>query len=361
MQDENGIKTDATAGPGVGSVLRSARLAQGLGLKDVAQRLNIAVGFLAKLEDEDFEGLPGSAYVTGFLRSYARLLGLDAQSLVANYNNLTNRVAAPSFEKMPMTARPPQRSAPAIASIFVIVAGLAYGGWHVAKGTGFLASSQTESASLPVQYDGQNMVPVRGDDAIAAADVVILDSDGRSDDVAPTTASIAAGDATEAATILPDNAPVVQAAAGPEGQTGLNMSGAPDAAADAGSAAQPVATSPAKVRKPDGVDASAAVEPKLQTNAAVATLRDPEQEITIRAVASSWVEIIRSDGESVMTRLMRAGDSYVVDSGAQFYLSTGNAGGLEVIVGDDQPRALGKVGEIVRDMPLISENLRETL
>ncbi len=96
--------------------------------------------------------------------------------------------------------------------------------------------------------------------------------------------------------------------------------------------------------------------PAMQSNAAVATLRDPAQEITIRAVAASWVEIIRSDGESVMTKLMRAGDSYVVDSSSKFYLSTGNAGGLVVILGDETPRPMGKSGEIIRDMPLISIN-----
>ena len=107
-----------------------------------------------------------------------------------------------------------------------------------------------------------------------------------------------------------------------------------------------------------------ALEPQqtsLSTNAAQATLRDPGQEIIIRAVASSWVEIIRNDGGVVMTKLMRVGDSYVVDADSSVYLSTGNAGGLVVIVGDDQPRSVGKIGEIVRDLPLTAEILRETL
>ena len=90
-------------------------------------------------------------------------------------------------------------------------------------------------------------------------------------------------------------------------------------------------------------------------------MRDPGQEITIRAVASSWVEIIRNDGGAVMTKLMRAGDSYVVDVESSVYLSTGNAGGLVVIVGDDKPRPVGRIGEIVRDLPLTAETLRETL
>jgi cytoskeleton protein RodZ len=366
MQDENGMKTNAAAGPYVGSVLRSARLAQQLSLKDAAQRLNISVSYLAKLEDEDFEGLPGSAYVIGFLRSYARLLGLDAQSLVADYNSLANRVAAPSFEKMPMTARPPQRSAPAIASIFVILAGLAYGGWHVTKGSRFLASPQTQSAALPAQYDGQNGAPVRADDPLAGADTVMKDDNAQADGIAAPVTANATIEATDDAAILPEASPLAQTAARSDGQIVRDRPDVADVASSQGtangtSAAQPVLATASTVKTPNEPAANMTPEPKLQTNAAVATLRDPEQEITIRAVASSWVEIIRSDGESVMTKLMRAGDSYVVDSGTQFYLSTGNAGGLVVIVGEDQPRALGKVGEIVRDMPLSSDKLRETL
>ena len=48
-------------------------------------------------------------------------------------------------------------------------------------------------------------------------------------------------------------------------------------------------------------------------------------------------------------------------SGSQLYLSTGNAGGLMVVVGGDQPRSMGGVGEIIRDLPLVSDKLRKML
>ena len=43
------------------------------------------------------------------------------------------------------------------------------------------------------------------------------------------------------------------------------------------------------------------------------------------------------------------------------YLSTGNAGGLEIVIGNDDPRPIGETGQIVRDLPLVTDKLRQTL
>jgi cytoskeleton protein RodZ len=102
-------------------------------------------------------------------------------------------------------------------------------------------------------------------------------------------------------------------------------------------------------------------EVRVAGNSATANLRDPAQEITIRAVAASWVEIVRDNGEEVMAKLMRVGDSYVVEGDTRLYLSTGNAGGLEIVIGDDDPRPIGETGQIVRDLPLVTNKLRQTL
>ena len=99
----------------------------------------------------------------------------------------------------------------------------------------------------------------------------------------------------------------------------------------------------------------------LNSNRAIANLRDPAKEITIRAVAASWVEIVRDDGEEVLAKLMQVGDSYVVEGNTRLFLSTGNAGGLMVVIGADDPFSMGDVGEIVRDLPLVTDKLRKAL
>jgi len=75
----------ATAAPEepVGTVLAHAREAAGLPLEEVARRLRFAPRQLDALERGEWGRLPGGAAVRGMVRSYARLLGLDAAAMVA--------------------------------------------------------------------------------------------------------------------------------------------------------------------------------------------------------------------------------------------------------------------------------------
>jgi cytoskeleton protein RodZ len=67
----------------VGAVLARAREAAGLGLEETAHRLKFAPRQLDALERGEWGRLPGGAAVRGMVRSYARLLGLDADALVS--------------------------------------------------------------------------------------------------------------------------------------------------------------------------------------------------------------------------------------------------------------------------------------
>lgn len=68
---------------GIGEALRHARETRRLSLADAERLTKIRAFYLAALEEERFHLLPPRPYATGFLRAYARLLGLDPESLVA--------------------------------------------------------------------------------------------------------------------------------------------------------------------------------------------------------------------------------------------------------------------------------------
>ena len=92
----------------IGSSLKQARLSQGLSVRNISEKLRISVDFLTKLEAGAFNELPAPAYVTGFLRSYGRCVGLAPDPLVASYMAVTEgKVSQPSY-KTPMSTRPPQ-------------------------------------------------------------------------------------------------------------------------------------------------------------------------------------------------------------------------------------------------------------
>lgn len=72
--------------PAVGEVLRQARADLGLSVDAVAQKLHLAPRQIQAIESEDYEHLPGPTYVRGYLRSYALLLGLKPEAVVAQFN-----------------------------------------------------------------------------------------------------------------------------------------------------------------------------------------------------------------------------------------------------------------------------------
>ena len=88
----------------VGSVLARAREAAGLPLEEAARRLKFAPRQLDALERGEWGRLPGGAAVRGMVRSYARLLGLDADALVARVNS---GQALPDAERLAERFRQP--------------------------------------------------------------------------------------------------------------------------------------------------------------------------------------------------------------------------------------------------------------
>jgi len=347
----------------IGSTLKQARLAQGLKISDVSQQLRISVDYLSKLESGAFDQLPAPAYVTGFLRSYGQFVALDPSALVARCNDLTTKAAAMPTYKFPMSTRPPQRSAPAIASMLVFCAGIAYGGWYWINAGDVndqMAMAPSEimenpSISAVMQY---TLIDQRVGSAVPNDDQV--QSENLTVSVQPKTVM------TKTVVTETGTAKTITAEA-PAGATPAK----PVETAAAIVAPREPAAPPADVDSPvlSGdlaetqviTPASQDGETRVTGNSAIANLRDPAQEITIRAVAASWVEIVRDNGEEVMAKLMQAGDSYVVEGNMRLYLSTGNAGGLEIVIGSDDPRPIGETGQIVRDLPLVTDKLRQTL
>ena len=70
----------------IGNSLREARQRKELDFPELEQGTKIRAKYLRALEDENFEQLPASTYVRGFLRTYADYLGLDGQLYVDEYN-----------------------------------------------------------------------------------------------------------------------------------------------------------------------------------------------------------------------------------------------------------------------------------
>ena len=79
----------------LGETFRNARESQGLTLADVAERIHIRDVYLAAIEAENWGAIGPQVYVRGFVRSYARALGIDPDAAVAALGGDARSGAAP--------------------------------------------------------------------------------------------------------------------------------------------------------------------------------------------------------------------------------------------------------------------------
>lgn len=69
----------------IGEILLGAREDKGLTIEKVSQETKIPPKMLEYLETDNFEAVPAKVYVKGFLRTYAGMLGLDAEHILNKY------------------------------------------------------------------------------------------------------------------------------------------------------------------------------------------------------------------------------------------------------------------------------------
>jgi cytoskeletal protein RodZ len=141
------------AGAGFGEHLKREREMRGVSLEEIAGATRISTRFLEALEQEAWDRLPGGVFNRGFVRTVARFLGLEEESLLAEYSLATGTGSAPPPVATQLRTRPSadERKLPwmAYAAIPVLLM-LAAGGWF---GWQWLSARRSEmdaaAASLP--------------------------------------------------------------------------------------------------------------------------------------------------------------------------------------------------------------------
>lgn len=164
--------------------LRRTRVAHGLSIEDVAAILRIRAGFIEAMEEDRFDDLPGPAYISGFLRTYANHLGLDGEQLVAWFKDDSHSTFAPrEMELLVPISEIRRPTFPIITVSLVIAIGIAVA-WYVfqerqsididlipevpgpvAEGT----STDLPDDEGPVALDGDDVIDTVADAAPEAA------------------------------------------------------------------------------------------------------------------------------------------------------------------------------------------------
>jgi cytoskeleton protein RodZ len=326
----------------VGEELRDARLALGATLEEVADSLRINRRYLAALEEGRSRDLPGPAYALGFVRSYARALGLDADDMARRYRETGPARSGRTDLIFPEPV--PERGIPAgvviLAGVVIMVG--AYAAWWQWSGSADRTVDAVPPPPARIEQAARDARP----QATPEAAPVLPPTLGQATPgaarpgTAPAQPGVAANTQPPAASLAPTPATSqTPAAASPPG--GSSRTGAPPAATAPG---QIAAVPPAPVPPP-------ATTPTAPT--------EPAARITLRATDESWVQVRDPrSGQTVLNRVLRAGESYAVPREG-LVLTTGKAQGLEVVVdGQATPALAGRTG-VVRDVALVPEQLQQ--
>lgn len=130
QQQENQQNLDDDTSPQIdcchpGALLKEAREAKGLTVEEVAQKLNFLPAYVSALENEQFDVVHSTTFVKGYLRAYARFLGIDAEEvlrcLLAHYPEM----AVPEKTRPVQSLKPEKNTSSLLFKLFTLLVVLA--------------------------------------------------------------------------------------------------------------------------------------------------------------------------------------------------------------------------------------------
>jgi len=137
----------------LGNTLSRARRARGITIEDAERDTHVSRRYLQALETEDFAIFPAPVYARGFLRTYSRYLGLNAEELVRVFPNgdLTVDIAPlPSVARAPAQLINVNWLVAGLVALFLLGAGLLL----LRSGDNAVTDLQTQTASSPATSPG---------------------------------------------------------------------------------------------------------------------------------------------------------------------------------------------------------------
>lgn len=296
-----------------GETLRQARESNGWSLAEVALKLNLTVASLGNLEAGAFDKLPGHTFARGYIRAYAKLLGMDQTVLVQQFDQYTGSDAQGSSVHSLGRIEEPVRVSHTILRIVSLLLLIAV------IGGGFVWWQ--DQASL------RSKEPV----AMNPEHVEVEGADG--------TTQIHPLDEPEDQAVVEGQAEGETALALPQGQDADAEVGAePAAPAPAPAAptapAAPIATAPAVPSTPAPTAAAPATHaaPVVPAAPAAPTAAPAagEGQVQIQFVADCWTQVTDGNGKVLFSGLKRKGDSTAINGKPPFAVRLGYARGAQV-------------------------------
>ena len=389
----------------LGDEMRGERASLGKSIDDAERDLRIKKRMIVAIENCDVEGFPNRSVVAGYVRSYARYLGMDADDCYqrfcaeSGYQSpmtmmLAEREAGPARTALPLLpgrsagsdiacsrfAAPPARSrfmAPvslgavtSTAALLALMAGLSYGGYALLQDIQRVGFAPIPEAPVVVAEAPLMTAPERGagdiplpdprdyqDGGILAAvapapmqPIEALRRDGPISAIDPRTAGVFAPEIVE-----PEVTEVARIDSADDAIQAAELAGArsgPGAPSGPGAA-----TSTAAPGMAAGTRLAAATAAATMAGAPASG----SEGIALHASEDAWIRVRERDNV-LFEGILSAGQQFELPPRVDApMLKAGNAGGVFVVIDGVAYGPLGQRGQIARDVSLLADDIRGSM
>lgn len=351
----------------LGDVMRGERATLSKSLLDVQRELKIKASYIAAIENADLAAFETPGFISGYVRSYARYLGLDPDWAFARFCEESNFVPAHGLAPGASGPKPvavqkkaaeygdplanpnalfvPRGKAMlshvepgAVGSVLVLlalVAGIGYGGWSVLQEVQKVRLSPVDQApGVVAELDPLDNLPA-GPEQTADASVSLPQTDALDRLYRPEALDV----------------PVLVARDGPIASIDPQSVGA-------------LAGLPASAGIPgtlDGVSAgieAAVAEANAPAEPIVRTVAEDAPAVEIVAVRPSWVRVSAADGSVLFEKILDAGERYAVPAMEQPpVLRAGNSGSVYFAVNGETYGPAAPGAQVVKNLKLTPADL----
>lgn len=355
----------------LGDLMRGERATMGKSLLDVQRELKIKAAYIAAIENADPTAFDTPGFIAGYVRSYARYLGMDpdwafdtfckesgfatAHGMSAEASSVRvsreERLASRSPEKdifaAPATPFAPSGDAllsriepGAVGSVLVLVAligGLGYGGWSVLQEVQRVQFAPVEQT--PTVVSDLNVDPLSGAGAVSRS----------------------AAAPTEMAGYVPPSPEPVSRLYRPEALDVPVM-----VARDAPISALDPSTIGALAPSPGALPANAAtnsdlIDPRTGVPSAVQVTAPAAPGVQLVAVRPAWVRVRAADGTVIYEGIMDAGDAFdVPQTEDPATLRIGESGAVYFAINGQHYGPVGPAGQVTSNLALSLDNLKSS-
>ena len=297
--------------PSFGEKLKLEREKRKITLEQISNSTKIGTRMLQALEEDRFNQLPGGIFNKGFVRAYARFVGLDEDQMVADYLEASgdappvsteiapqedgNRENAENLRRLEASEDYPSRHLPwgLFAAVLLVIA-LALSLWSHRRREQARQSVRPAPTAAATQLSGEGSRGASGDESGAGS---------------PSPASPATGSPTAGST------PSVQPASASSGKASSAAPKIPQDLAPQNLSAAPPAVTPG------------------------------EFTVLIQTREESWISVT-ADGKTTPSELLAAGSERTIRGRKEVIVKVGNAGGVDFHFNGKKLDTGGEFGEV---------------